>query len=292
MRKESQTRSLRNFLRRKPVKVIAVTGGKGGVGKSNVAANLAIGLGAAGQNVCLLDADVSLANIDVLLGLQPRFNLSHLVSGETDLDSLMLDGPNGIKVIPAATGDFSMTDLPSASQAAIIQSFSGLSSQPDVLVVDTAPGITPDVARYVQAAQHPMVVLCDEPASLTDAYALIKVFSRHYGVAKFHVVTNRTRGGGHGRELFAKLSRVSDTYLDVVLRHLGDIPDDRYLQRAVMEQRAVIEAYPRSAVAGSFVELAASVHALPAARDSQGGIEFFFERMLMSEPENARGKVA
>ena len=136
-----------------PARVIAVCSGKGGVGKTNIASNTAVALGAMGLNVCLLDADVSLANVDVLFGLQPRLNLSHVVKGEASLDETLLCGPCNIRIIPASSGDFCMTNLPAASQAAIIHAFSELDPQPDVLVIDTAAGITPAVGRFVQAAQ-------------------------------------------------------------------------------------------------------------------------------------------
>ncbi len=291
MDRHSQHSNLKRFMTKKPVKVIAVTSGKGGVGKTNIATNLAVALGAYQRNVCLLDADLSLANVDVLLGLQPRFNLSHVVNGEADLASTMLTGPNGIRIVPAATGNFSMTDLPPVAQAGIVQAFGELADQPDVMVVDTAAGISPMVARFVQAAQHPLVVVCDEPASLTDAYALIKVFSQNYGISRFNVITNQSRTRRAGRDLFTKLSRVADTYLDVVLRHLGDIPQDSYLKRAVQEQKAVVDAYPKSSSGDAFLKLASTIDGLPAVRETSGGIAFFFERLLLAE-QMQRGKVA
>lgn len=291
MSNQTQISNLKQFMKRKPTKVLAICSGKGGVGKTNVALNLAIALGGKGRNTCLFDADLSLANVDVLLGLQPLFNLSHVVSGEADLASTILRGPNGIRIIPASSGNICMTDLPAAAQVGIIQAFSELTDQPDVLVVDTAAGIAPRVARFVQAAQHPIVVVCDEPASLTDAYALIKVFSQSYGVSRFHVVTNQSRRAGDGKHLFRKLSRVTEHYLDVVLRHTGDIPNDSYLVKAVQEQRAVVDAYPRSDSGEAFLALAEKVDALPAAREASGGIEFFFERLLMAG-SHKRGKVA
>ena len=288
---KTQQSELQRYMKRKPVKVIAVCSGKGGVGKTNVATNIAIALGSRGRNTCLLDADLSLANVDVLLGLQPRYNLSHVVAGEADLQSTILRGPRDIRIVPAASGNFSMTDLPPAAQVGIIHAFSELKNQPEIMVVDTAAGISPKVARFVQAAQHPVVVVRDEPASLTDAYALIKVFSQNYGISRFQIVTNQSRRARDGRELFRKLSRVTDTYLDVVLHHLGDIPRDDYLVRAVQEQRAVVDAYPKSTSGAAFTELAARIDALPAARGASGGIEFFLERLLMVNPD-ARGKVA
>jgi flagellar biosynthesis protein FlhG len=291
MPNNTQEMNLQRSMRRKPVKVVSVCSGKGGVGKTNIATNIAVALGRRGRNTYLLDADLSLANVDVLLGLQPRFNLSHVVAGDVDLSSTILRGPNNIRVVPASSGSFSMTDLPAAAQVGIIQAFSELTDQPDVLVVDTAAGISPKVARFVQAAQHPIVVVCDEPASLTDAYALIKVFSQNYGISRFHIVTNQSRKVGDGKRLFRNLSRVTDAYLDVVLKHTGDVPHDGYLIKAVQEQRAVVEAYPRSTSGTALQAIADAVDAFPAAREASGGIEFFFERLLMSGTV-ARGKVA
>lgn len=278
-------------MREKPVKVIAVCSGKGGVGKTNIAANLGVALAGLGRNTCLLDADMSLANVDVLLGLQPRFNLADVVRGDADLAMTLLRGPNGLRVVPASSGSFCMTDLPAASQVGIIQAFGELSDQPEIMIVDTSAGISASVARFVQAAHHPIVAVCDEPASLTDAYALMKVFSNNYGVSHFHVVTNQTRTSAEGRKLFAKLSRVADSYLDVVLRHIGNVPQDDYLVKAVQEQRAVVTAYPKSPSGLALTKLAKNVDVLPAAKQASGGIEFFFERLLAVNTA-ARGKVA
>ena len=173
----------------------------------------------------------------------------------------------------------------------LFQAFSELANQPEVMVVDTAAGISPRVARFVQAAQHPIVVVTDEPASLTDAYALIKVFSQNYGITHFHVITNQSLSSREGRVLYGKLARVTDMYLDVVLRHLGDIPRDDYLVKAVQEQRAVVDAYPRSRAGQAFGEIAAKIDRLPGTREASGGIEFFFERLLMADTAS-RGKVA
>lgn len=267
-----------------PIRVVAVCSGKGGVGKTNVAANVAVALGAIGRDVCLLDADVSLANVDVLLGLQPKFNLSHVACGETSLDRTVLPGPKGIRIVPASSGNFGMTDMTAASQAAIIQAFSELRPQPDVLVVDTAAGIAPSVARFVQAAQHSVVVVQDEPASLTDAYALIKVFSRNYGISRFNVVTNQSATAAGGRRLFDKLAKVTDAFLDVVISHLGDVPADRYLVKAVREQRAVADAYPMSASGIAFDRIGKAIDRLPLPGQANGGIQFFFERLLRQPP--------
>lgn len=282
---------VQRFQAPRPVKVIAVCSGKGGVGKTNVAANVAIALSADGHNVALLDADLSLANIDVLLGLQPRFNLSHVLSGEVDVADTLLKGPRGVRIIPASSGNFDMSKLDSRGQATLINAFSQMSDQPDVLVVDTAAGISPSVARFVKAAQYPVVVLRDEPASLTDAYALIKVFSRNYGMHRFHIVTNQSQGRQAGRRLFAKLDRVADSYLDVVLRHTGDIPQDDYVVKAVQQQCAVTDAYPNSPAGRAFRTLARTLAELPSATKAHGGLQFFMESLVMADA-TYKGKVA
>jgi flagellar biosynthesis protein FlhG len=289
MREDSQQVTVERALQRKPVKVIAVTSGKGGVGKTNIAANIAVALGQQCRNVMLLDADLSLANVDVLLGLQPRFNLSHVLSGDVDLAATIMHGPAGIRIVPATSGNYAMTDLSPASQAAIVHAFSELADQPEVLVVDTAPGIAPAVARFVQASQQAVVVLCDEPASITDAYALIKVFSRNYGVSHFQIVTNQTRNANEGHRLFDKIRRVTDSYLDVVLRHLGDIPEDRMLRRAVQEQRAVVEAYPASGSGKAIRQIARKIDEIRATPAS-GHIEFFLEQLLSADAHPARSR--
>lgn len=276
----SQAAEVRHKLSRPPLRVVAITSGKGGVGKTTIAANIAVALAAQQQNTLLLDADLSLANVDVLLGLQPRFNLAHVINGETDLDGAILRGPAGLRVIPASSGNVSMIDLPMKSQASIVQAFAGLADQPDILLVDTAAGLSDSVARFVQAAQEAVVVVCDEPSSITDAYALIKILSRHYGVTHFQIVTNQSTNLVEGRDLFNKIRRVADMYLDVVLRHLGDVPADVMLKQAVQEQRAVVHAYPRSCSAQALTQIARKFSNAPAARHNTGGIEFFFERLL------------
>lgn len=275
-----QITHLRSNLARPATRVVAVTSGKGGVGKTNVAVNLAVALSRGGQDVMLFDADLGLANVDVLLGLQPRLNLGHVIRGEADLDCTIVDGPDGLRIVPASSGNRSLLDLPAEAQAAVVRSFGDIASPPDVLVVDTAAGISESVARFTQAAHHALVVVCDEPSSITDAYALIKVFSRHYGMSHFQVVTNMTSGRADGRRLFDKLNTVSNQFLDVVLRHVGNVPADPLLKRAVQEQRAVVSGYPKAPSATAFGDMAQSLLRLPTKNHPSGGIEFFLERLV------------
>jgi flagellar biosynthesis protein FlhG len=288
----SQAAELGVAVSAKPAKVIAVTSGKGGVGKTNVSTNLAVALAQRGRDVMLMDADFSLANIDVLLGLQPSYNLAHVLAGETDLEGAIMNGPAGIRIVPAASGDRTMADLPAASQAALINAFSELARQPEVLVVDTAAGISESVARFTQAAQHAVVVVCDEPASITDAYALMKVFSRDYGIRRFHVLSNMARSRVEGHELFEKILRVTDRFLDVVLTHAGTIPADSYLKRAVQEQAAVVEAYPQSWSARAFARVAEHIDAWNTRQQPSGNLAFFFDRLVAPSPAVQEGSLS
>src|SRR6202042_2318622 len=168
----------------RPVKVIAVTGGKGGVGKTTVSANLAVSIAAQGRDVLLLDADLGLANVDVVLGLHTRYHMGHVIKGECALEDAIVTGPHGLQIVPAASGIKHMANLSETEHAGIIRAFSDLYHRIDVLVVDTAAGLNDSVTTFTQAAHHVLVVVCDEPASITDAYALIKVLSREHGVQR------------------------------------------------------------------------------------------------------------
>jgi flagellar biosynthesis protein FlhG len=240
----------------KPVQVVAITGGKGGVGKTNVSVNLGVALAQRGRGVMLLDADLGLANVDVLLGLKPRWTLAHVLAGERDLQEVIVEGPAGLRIVPAASGVAGMADLPPSVYGGLIQAFGQLAVDLDVLLVDTAAGVSEGVMSFARAAQDVLVVVCDEPASLADAYALIKLLSTQHGVSRFRVLTNMVRRARDGRELFHKLLAVCDQYLDVVLEFAGAVPFDDYLRKAVQQRQSVLEAYPRSPAACARRQLA------------------------------------
>jgi len=173
-----------------PVQVIAVTGGKGGIGKTNVSVNLSLALADMGRRVVLLDADLGLANVDVLLGLKPKATLADVLEGKCDLRDVMVTGPGGIRIVPAASGAANMVSLSPQQHAGLIQAFSEIGDNIDVLVVDTAAGIGDSVVSFVRAAQEALIVVCDEPTSITDAYALIKLLNRDHGMTRFRVLAN------------------------------------------------------------------------------------------------------
>jgi len=264
-----------------PVRVMAVTGGKGGVGKTNISVNLAVAFAEMGKRTLLMDADLGLANVDVLLGLSPKFTLADLVAGRCSLEDVLLAGPDGLQIVPASSGFRHMAELLPAEHVGLVNVFSELQSELDIMVVDTAAGITDSVLTFCQAAQDAVVVVCDEPASITDAYALIKVLSRERGVDRVHVVANMVRDANEGRKLYEKLARVCERFLgDVALHYLGAVPQDDWLRRAVQRQQAVVKAYPGSPSARAIYEIARLAARWKPPTGARGNVEFFVERMI------------
>ncbi len=262
------------------VRVVAITGGKGGVGKTNVAINLGIALARQQQRVLLLDADLGLANIDVLLGLKPQANLEHVLAGECELRDIMLEGPGGIRVIPASSGTQSMVRLGPQQHAGLIHAFSDMSDEIDILLVDTAAGISDSVVSFVCAAQEVLVVVCDEPSSITDAYALIKLLNQHHGVDSFRIVANQTRNAKEGKALYQRLVATTDRFLDVMLRYEGDVPFDDAVRKAVRKQQALLEAQPGCPAAKAFEKLGEQLLTWPMPGASRGQLEFFIEQLV------------
>ena len=258
------------------VKVITVTGGKGGVGKSNVSLNLAVALAAQGKKVMLLDADLGLANIDVMLGLRVEKNLFNVLNGECTLDDIIITGPYGLMILPATSGTQAMVELTQAQHAALIRAFGDLKAAVDVLIVDTAAGISNMVLSFARAAQDILVVVCDEPTSVTDAYALMKILSKEYGVYKFKVVANMVRTMKEGQELFAKLTKVTERFLDASLELVSCIPYDTNVKLAVRKQQVIVDA---------FRALASRALTWPIPYQPGGHLQFFIENMLSTTKE-------
>ena len=264
-----------------PVRTLAVTGGKGGVGKTNLSVNLATALAALGKRTLLLDADLGLANVDVLLGLTPRHTIADLVSGRCELQDVLIEGPDGLLVVPAASGRRHMAELAPAQHAGLVNVFNDLERELDCMVVDTAAGITDSVLTFCQAAQDVLVVVCDEPASITDAYALIKVLSRERGVGRVHVIANMVRNAAEGRGLYDKLARVCERFLgDISLNYLGAVPQCDWLRMAVQRQQPVVKAYPSSPSARAIADIARYAARWQAPTVPRGSVEFFVDRMI------------
>lgn len=271
----------------RPVQVIAVTGGKGGVGKSNISLNLSIAMAQLRKRVVLMDADLGLANIDVLLGLRAEKNLFDVLNGECSLQEVLVQGPAGIKVVPASSGVPQMASLGPREHAGLIHAFSELSQQLDVLVVDTAAGISDTVTSFVRASQEVIVVVCDEPSSITDAYALIKLLNKEHGLFRFRVIANMTRSAQEGQGLFNKLNMVCERFLDVTLQYVGHVPFDETVRKAVQKQQPLLTFAPQAKASVAIRKIAEQVVQWPLPNRAGGHLEFFVERLLQTDAAGA-----
>lgn len=285
MNADDQASGLRQRTRVKPVKVIAVAAGKGGVGKSNISVNLAIALAQKHQKVMLLDADLGLANVDILMGLHSKYNLSHVIQGSCHLSDIIIEGPAGIQIIPAASGTDFMAQLKPTEHAGIIDAFNELTDDLDYMIIDTAAGISDTVLSFARSSQELIVVVCDEPTSLTDAYALIKVMSIRYQWTHFRILANMVRHEKDGLELYNKLFRVSEQFLDVHLEYLGAIPFDEHIHLAVKKQKPVVLSYPESQASQAIQLLSESVNHWPQKMALGGNTSFFLERLVTATSE-------
>ncbi|MCP5141608.1 MAG: MinD/ParA family protein [Chromatiales bacterium] len=259
------------------IPVIAVASGKGGVGKTSVSTNLGAALAARGLRTMLLDADLGLANVDVMLGLNAGKNLAHVVRGEADLKDIVLTGPSGLMIAPGASGVKRMTELTAAEHAGVIGAFEDLADEIDVMIVDTGAGISDNVIVYARAAQEVVVVVVDEPASITDAYALIKVLHRDYDVNNFRILANRVQDAEHGQRLYTQLLTVIERFLSLTPEYMGFVPEDAYLKKAIRQQRLVVDAYPLSKSARAFKGLGEAVTKWRRPVGPSGYLEFFVE---------------
>jgi len=261
-------------------RVIAVTSGKGGVGKTNVVANLAVELARGGKRVLVLDADLGLGNIDVLLGLVPQYTLEHVLSGSRHLSDIVIEGPAGIHVLPAGSGLPGLTSLTDVQQMILQSELEIVTDRAEVLLIDTGAGVSPNVTYFASAAQETIVVISPEPTSLTDAYALIKVLCRNHRERRFHVLVNMAKGQREAMQTFRKLDLVAERFLNVGLEYMGFIPFDDYLPMAVVEQKAVTERFPGSPASRAFRHLAKTVVDWPEPQLPKSTVQFLWQQLI------------
>ncbi len=258
--------------------VIAVSSGKGGVGKTNVVANLAVTLTKIGKRVLVLDADLGLGNLDVLLGLLPRHTIEDVLVGTHTLDEIVLRGPAGIHVLPASSGVPHLTTLTDAQQVMIQEQLAALASEMDVLLIDTGAGISPNVTFFASAADETIIVVSPEPTSLTDAYALIKVLARQYRERRFKVLVNQAKSPREATEVFGKLDVAVDHFLHVSVELIGVIPYDDYVHLAVVQQKALAELFPQAPATQAFMRLAQQVIQWPRSGLPKSSVQLIWQR--------------
>ncbi len=284
-----QTTTLREAVATKvpgrSIRVVAVTSGKGGVGKTNVTANLAVALAHLGRRVMVLDADLGLGNLDVLLGLTPRYSLADVLTGQRRLRDVLVSGPGGITVLPAGSGFQDLTALTDAQMRELQSEMDELQEQTDVLLIDTGAGIGRNVTSFATMAQDIIVVVAPEPTSLTDAYALMKVLSTQHSERRFRLLVSMTRTPTDGRDVYRKLSLVAERFLHISIDFLGSIPYDPRLVEAVCQQRPLVELYPQSKAAQAFLGLAHDVADWPLPESPKGGLQFFWKSLLRKDQQ-------
>ena len=266
-------------------KVLSVASGKGGVGKTNLVANLGFAFTRLGKRVLILDADLGLANIDVLLGLTPRYTIEHLFDRSKTFAELLVEGPGGMSIMPASSGVTDLVDLKEEQKLFLLSEIDLVADQIDLLLIDTGAGISSNVLYFNMAAQESIVIVTPEPTSITDAYALIKVLSIRFKKKSFMILVNLVESDQDARDVFRKISLVADRFLEQVsIDYLGFIPTDEKLPWAVKQQRAVLELYPRAPSSRGFLDLAKRLAERPVQFKGDGQIQFFWKQLLECHP--------
>ena len=264
-----------------PARVFAVTSGKGGVGKTNVVANLAAALTAKKKRVMVIDADLGLANLDLLLGVTPASTLADFFAGTAELDEIVVPNRDGILLLPGASGVQEMTALRHEQKEALLTELDAMTHEMDLVLVDTGSGISDVVTYFTTAAQEIVVVVTPEPTSMTDAYALIKVLASGHGQKRFWILTNNVSSQEESRRVFDALSRTALRFLNASVDLLGWIPRDPQLIRAVARSRMVVSDASDSPSAKALISVADRLDKIAAANiHVKGNVQFFFRRML------------
>ncbi|ADW18386.1 flagellar biosynthesis protein (FlhG) [Desulfobulbus propionicus DSM 2032] len=266
--------------RQAATRVVSVTSGKGGVGKTAVVANLAVLLARMGKRVLILDADLGLANIDVVFGLAPSHNLNHFFTGEQGLETILTDGPEGIKILPAGSGVQRFTRLDSEQKMRLLEGLDAMNNDFDFVLIDTEAGISENVTYFNTAAQEILVVTTPDPTAITDAYALMKLLSNQYHEKHFNLIVNFIRNEEEALDVYRKLTMVANRYLDISIDYIGSIPRDKLMVDAIRKQQVLVQLFPESKTSLAFEALARTIVQEPQTLEPKGSIQFFWKRLL------------
>ena len=270
-------------------RVISVGSGKGGVGKTNVVANLAFAFTRLGKRVLVFDADLGLANMDVLLGLTPRYTVQHLLNRQKSIFEILIPGPGGMSILPASSGVWELVDLEESQKILLLQELDLLAEAVDILLIDTAAGISSNVLYFNLAAEESIVVVTPEPTSITDAYALIKVLSTKYRKDHFTILVNSVQNSQEAKETFKKISMVVDRFLgSISVDYLGFVPFDEKLPLAVKHQRPVLEIYPQALSSRSFMEMAKRLVEKTSSKRNTDQVQFFWQSLFQGRQATHR----
>ncbi len=260
-------------------RVISVTSGKGGVGKTNIVANMGYALARLGKKALILDADLGLGNLDVLLGLAPKYNLSHVIMGQKSIGDIIVEGPGNMLILPASSGIQELTQLTQSQKVQILSELDQLIDAVDILFIDTAAGISSNVMDFNVTAHEIIVVVSPEPTAITDAYALMKVLSLKYAEKRCKIIVNLAGTRQQGREVFRQLNMVTERFLDMTIDYLGSVLFDANITRGVKQQKLVSELYPDTQASRCFADLAQKIFTSSPTHVPKGDSNFFWHHL-------------
>ena len=262
--------------------VFTVTSGKGGVGKTNIVGNLAITYQRMNKRVLIFDADLGLANIDIIFGINPKYTIEEVIKGEKELSQIIAKGPEGVSIIPASSGVQELSHLTEGHKINLLNEFDLLNNMYDVLLIDTGAGISSNVIYFNLAAQERIVVVTPEPTSITDAYALIKVMFMQHGTKEFIVLMNMVKNEKEAVSVYKHLSRVVEKFMgSISLDYAGYIPYDKHLHESISRREPVTCCYPQSSSSQSFKKLAEYLLDQTGGRHQDGSIQFFWKKLMV-----------
>ena len=268
----------------KPMRVIAITSGKGGVGKSNMVLNLGVTYAQMGRKVLIIDGDLGLGNQDVLLDETPQYTLQHVLAGEQPIENVLLRSKFGVSVLPATSGVAEMAALSEEDRMRLLYAVEGVGDMFDTVLVDTAAGIGSNAMFFASAAQELAVVVTPEPTSLADAYAMIKLLSLRCGIKRMGVIVNQAANQVEATEIFRRLSTITSRFLPTMLELVGVVPLDGKLREAVRMQRPVVTLHPQAKASRAIQELATRLLVRPTSyTGTTGRVQLFWQRLLQGE---------
>lgn len=270
-------------------RVISVTSGKGGVGKTNVVVNLAIALQRMGKRVLIFDADLGLANIDIIFGIHPKHTIEDMINGQKELSKIIVKGPESVALIPASSGVKELSHLTEGQKMNLLNEFDALNCMFDIMLIDTGAGISPNVIYFNLGAEERIIVATSEPTSITDAYALIKVMHYDYGIKEFLLLLNMVNDEAEAWSVYQNLSTVVARFMgEITIDYAGFIPKDSRLQEAVSRREPVVCRYPEASSSNGFKELADHILNQTDKEASDGNIKFFWNHLMSGAAETGK----
>ncbi len=270
--------------KQKKTRTIAITSGKGGVGKTSVAVSLSIALARGGSSVTLLDADLGLANINVILGIIPKYNLYHVIKGQKKLKDIVIEVPEGIKIIAGASGFHQLANLDPKQRNEFIGSVSELDSD-DYMIVDTGAGVSQNVLSFVMAADEILVVTTPEPTAITDAYGIIKSIAAQSPDKLIKIIVNRVQSVAEGNRVAQRVINIAGQFLNIKVENLGFIFDDIYVSKSVRNQKPFIVSYPKSKASGCIGIIADRLGNRTTGPVKGSGLASFFKNLFVSNDD-------